>query len=94
MPSGYIRVYVPGHPVANSDGYALEHRYVLYEAGFEIQKGFDFHVHHINGDKQDNRIENLMMLTPENHSRGHAVERGFVVNQHGSHPPINFPTDE
>lgn len=27
----------------------------------------DEHVHHINGDKRDNRIENLMVVTPQEH---------------------------
>ena len=93
MPSGYIRVYVPGHPIANSDGYALEHRYVLYEADVELPNGRDFHVHHINGDKTDNRIENLRVRTVSNHFRGHAQERGFVRNQYGKFSPIRHPTD-
>jgi hypothetical protein len=61
-------VWVPGHPVANSDGYALEHRYVLHEAGVELPQGR--HVHHLNEDKTDNRIENLVVLTPLEHVGG------------------------
>jgi len=45
-PGGYIRVWKPGHSVANSDGYALEHRYVLHEAGVELPDGM--YVHHRN----------------------------------------------
>jgi hypothetical protein len=55
MPSGYVRVWCPGHPIANADGYALEHRRVLHDAGVDVPAGH--HVHHLNEDKTDNRIE-------------------------------------
>ncbi|MFY0522549.1 HNH endonuclease [Archangium gephyra] len=34
----------------------------------------DLHVHHINGDKQDNRVENLTALKPKIHARLHLVD--------------------
>lgn len=70
--------------MASKDGYALEHRYVLYEAGVELPKGV--HVHHRNGDKTDNSLANLEVKWPRDHSLGHIRERGGeVVNQHGRH---------
>lgn len=85
MPSGYVRVWEPGHPLANSDGHVLEHRKVLYDAGVEIAKGT--HVHHINGDKLDNRRKNLMVKTPVAHVNDHIAERGGgVANQFGVWP--------
>lgn len=81
MPSGYIRVWAPGHPLSNRDGYVLEHRKVMHDAGHRLQAGQ--HVHHINGDKQDNRLENLCVKTASQHVRDHAEERGFVENQFG-----------
>lgn len=85
MPSGYVRVWCPGHPMANSDGYALEHRKVLHDAGVAIPDGF--HVHHLNEDRADNRPENLGVKSPRDHVRDHIAERGgMVTNQYGSFP--------
>jgi hypothetical protein len=76
---------VPGHPLASKDGYALEHRYVLHEAGIEVPAGK--HVHHINGNVADNRIENLEVKTPKAHVREHAQIQG-VENQYGHWPLV------
>lgn len=88
MHSGYIRVYVPGHPTAAVDGYALEHRYVLHGAGIAVPRGW--HVHHLNGNKADNRLENLAVLTESAHLRLHVKEAGYVVNQYGRWPIRNL----
>lgn len=58
---GYWMILVKDHPFATSCGYILEHRYVM-----EKKIGRYLHpnevVHHINGVKDDNRIENLELL--------------------------------
>jgi hypothetical protein len=82
MPSGYVRVWCPGHPMAHKDGYALEHRVVLYEAGVELLPGY--HAHHRNGDKADNRIENLEVKLAAQHVGDHVREAGAVENQFGT----------
>lgn len=84
MDTGYIGVWSPGHPTAHKDNYALEHRKVAWDAG--ILTNLANHVHHKNGDKQDNRPENLEALGESEHHTHHISEAGRVVNQHGQWP--------
>lgn len=55
---GYVRVMMRNHPMSNGKGYIPKHRLVMAEyLGRLLTR--DESVHHLNGDKQDNRIENL-----------------------------------
>jgi hypothetical protein len=66
--NGYIEIYKPNHPNYTQRGYVLEHRLIVEKyIGRYLEKFED--VHHINGIKNDNRIDNLKILTHSEHTR-------------------------
>jgi hypothetical protein len=78
--NGYTYLLVgQDHPMADKRGQVLEHRFVMSEAiGRTLQSNEQ--VHHINGDRADNRLENLQ-LRQGHHGPGAA----FRCRDCGSH---------
>ena len=75
-----LRKHQPYVPVKRNDGYLtigrqrLMHRVVAkcWLESFDPRK----HIHHINGDKSDNRVENLECLTQSDHNKHHPIGEG------------------
>ncbi len=63
-PKGYVIVWVdpedPMHSMVVTDNYVPEHRLVMARKIGRPLKSYET-VHHINGDRTDNRIENLQL---------------------------------
>jgi hypothetical protein len=84
-PDGYVHVLVDGeHHRKNSRGYVMEHILIV-----ESVLGKEFkhpnRIHHINGDRSDNRKENLVVCENERyhqllHTRTRALKESGSVN--------------
>ena len=63
---GYKMLFRPGHPLAHKNGYVYEHRLVMEK---HLVEGAI--VHHKNEIRDDNRTENLQVVTRAEHNRIH-----------------------
>lgn len=68
---GYVYTWCPGHPRAK-DGKHVKRATIVMEKKIGRLLKKDEQVHHINGDKQDDRPENLQVLTCAEHATLHA----------------------
>lgn len=75
--NGYKMIYLPNHPYCDKAGYYQEHRDVVEKHltqlnGIRTYLHPSIEVHHINENKLDNRIENLMPVTHLEHRQIHS----------------------
>jgi deoxyuridine 5'-triphosphate nucleotidohydrolase len=79
---GYRLIYKPDHPNANYNGYIREHRFIVSEnIGRPLRD--DEHVHHKDGNKLNNHIDNLEIVTKSEHTRLHNLEKEIIRDDLG-----------
>lgn len=67
---GYVLIHYPEHPDSDSQGYIREHRLAMEQSiGRRLEK--DELVHHRNEQRDDNRIENLELISKGKHLSFH-----------------------
>jgi len=95
---GYVYARAADHPYAGPNGYVLEHRLVMEawlrendpSSAFLITLGMQRYlapalvVHHRDGDRTNNAIENLECMTGDQHKRHHETERRTAKAKRGS----------
>lgn len=67
---GYVRFYDPWHPLASKSGEILLHRH-LYCLKINEWIGNDVQVHHVDLDKSNNSMDNLVGMSSVEHRRLH-----------------------
>ena len=75
LPQFYTRAtfaLMPFYCMANKQGYVYEHRLVVAK-NLGRPQGDNEIVHHKNGDKHDNRLENLEIVTRAEHHPGYRL---------------------
>lgn len=77
-PNGYARVRSFTHPKRDHTNRIKEHRLVMEKHLGRYLEPHE-HIHHINGIKTDNRLENLQIVTPQEHMSLHI--RQYLKNK-------------
>ncbi len=88
---GYVKVRVGlSHRLADANGYAYEHSLVVVSTHLlALNPGAV--VYHKNGDRTDNRIENLQVLSRADHNRQHPLGHDGATGRFIDQFPVSRP---
>lgn len=75
---GYVLIKMSNHPMAGRDGYVREHRFVMANYLKRMLSEGEI-VHHINGIKTDNHIENLKLMVARVHTSQHSNKKQIYI---------------
>lgn len=84
--NGYRFIKSPNHPQTSASGYMREHRLVM-EKKLKRYLTANEHIHHKDGDKQNNNPDNLELFTNSEHKRYEQTLQLFIKK-------IMFSTEE
>lgn len=75
----YVYAVVPDHPKSTKDGYVLLHRVIVENYIGRLLKSNEV-VHHKDGNKHNNSIDNLEVMDSKAHNKMHSsTGRAYVV---------------
>ena len=75
--SGRVMVLRPNHPMANGWGYVYRYRIIMERKLKRFLKPSEL-IHHLNGNRTDDRIENLLVTTASDHQKMHEHKRDCI----------------
>ena len=78
---GYKYFYDLDHPLANKSGIVYYHRHVVSEKIGRWLKSSE-HIHHIDGNRSNNSLNNLKIITLSDHAKIHNPDKRKTIKCH------------